>query len=257
MRHSCRVAVYVVALSVLSACSSSATRRTLVDVPDVAAAASLSAELDGRKDIDAPPGVAWFEVKRGTRRAIISAPHATQPFRNGEYRFSDGGGTAGVASALHSICDVTVIYTTYQSPSDPNYYDDNAFKAALARLIEEGKPALILDVHASHPYRPYDVDIGTMDGRSVLRDRRLVGALIDAFEGAGLDGTSIDWYPGSKNQTMIKYGSARGVPSVQLEFSATRTSADGDFAKHRMAQTIEALADFLDRRHLCTRAVAE
>lgn len=241
-------------LTGVSACTHVEYQRAIVDVPDVENAIAIAKELDRRKDQPPPAGTRWFEIKRGTLPAIVTAPHATQPFREGKYRFSDGGGTAGVAVALHTICDIAVVYTTYPSPSDPNFYDDNEFKVSLGELVNEVKPVLLLDVHASHPYRPYDVDLGTMNGKSVLGDRRLIPALIEAFDKEGIVSTSVDWFAASKNQTVTKYASSMGVPSIQLEFSSTRTTPDADaLAAHRFAQTVQALAEFLGTRGLCAR----
>lgn len=65
---------------------------------------------------------------------------------------------------------------------------------------------------------------------------------------------SVDWFAASKNQTVTKYASSRGVPSLQLEFSATRTSPNtDDLAAHRFAQAMQALANLLGSRGLCSR----
>src|ERR1700747_1340162 len=108
-------------LTGISACTQIEYRRAIVDLPEVENAIRVAKELDTRKNQPLPEGTRWFKIERGTLPAIITGPHATQPFREGQYRFSDGGGTAGLAVALHAICDVTVVYTTYRSPSDPNF----------------------------------------------------------------------------------------------------------------------------------------
>lgn len=241
-------------LTCLSACTHVDYRRAIVDVPDVQKAVTVAKELDGRKDQSPPDGIKWFEVRKGGLPVIVTAPHSTQPFREGKYRFSDGGSTAGLAVALHEICNISILYTTYPSPSDPNFYDDNDFKNQLGKLITEIKPIMLLDVHASHPYRPYEVDLGTMNGLSVLDDKQFIPALLDAFKQEGLVSTSVDWFAASNNQTITKYASSKGVPSVQLEFSATRMVSDGDaMAAHRFAQAIQAVARFLESRGLCVR----
>lgn len=227
--------------------------KAVIEPADVEKAIVITKELDARKDQPVPKDTPWFEVKKGTIPVIITAPHATQPYRDKKYRFSDGGGTGGLAVALHDICDVTVVYTTYDSPSDPNYYDNNEFKAALERLINEVKPALLLDIHASNPYRPYDVDLGTMDGNSLRGDSSIVPDLINVFNKEGILSISMNRFSASTNQTITKYASAKGIPSVQLEFNSTRVSpSESDFAAHRFSQTLEAMAVFLGKRGQCT-----
>lgn len=110
----------------------------------------------------------------------MTAPHATRPFREGKYRFSDGAGTAALAILLNKLVGVTAIYTTYESPSDPNYYDDNDFKAAVLKEIEKRHPILLLDVHGSGEFRPYDVGLGTMNGRSLLGKEQILVLLVRA-----------------------------------------------------------------------------
>jgi hypothetical protein len=151
---------------------------------------------------------------------------------------------------------VTVLYTTYDSPSDPNFYDDNAFKAALRDLILSIRPAALLDIHGSYPYRPYEIDLGTMDGASVLGDGQLISQLVASLNAEGITDISYNRFPASMNQTITKFASSMGVPSVQLEFSSIRVSPSKKNAVsgHQFAQSLEALAEFLDNRGLCVRA---
>src|SRR5712664_1416953 len=50
-----------------------------------------------------------------------------------------------------------------------------------------------------------------------------------------------------------------GVPSVQLEFSSIRVnpSAKNEFSVHQFAQSLEALAEFLDNRGLCVQSLRD
>jgi len=109
-----------------------------------------------------------LELCRGNLQLSSAPPHATQPFREGKYRFSDGGGTAALAIILGSLTGSTVIYTTKASPSGPNYYDDNGYKKKLAELIKTQKSTIILDIHGSHLFSLYDIDMGTLNGESLL-----------------------------------------------------------------------------------------
>ena len=131
-------------------------QKALIEPKQVVSAIEREKELTEREGVAIPDGEQWFEVIQRRSPIILSAPHSTRPLREGKRRFSDGGGTAALALALGELTDATVIYTTYEGPSDPNYYDDNAYKEALAHLIQEKKPLLVLDFHGSHPYRSYD-----------------------------------------------------------------------------------------------------
>lgn len=223
----------------------------------IEAAIDLATLLDSRQGTPPPPATPWFETLRGTQPVIVTAPHATRPFRDGRYRFADGGGTGALAHALHGSCGATVLYTAYDSPSDPNFYDDNAFKARLGELIAEIRPTIVLDIHGSHAYRPYDVDLGTMNGRSVAADATIVPRLTAALRAAGLANVSDNRFPAAVHRTIVRYAHARGIPAVQLEFSVTRTvPQESRLGGHLFAQALEALVRFLEGRGQCVPAAA-
>src|SRR6185437_6084917 len=190
----------------------------------------------------------WFALDPGSAPVIVTAPHVTRPLRDGAWRFEDGGGTGAVARALHRLTGATALYTVDASPSDPNFYDDNDFKRTLASLIDRDKPRLLLDIHASHADRPYEVDLGTMNGASLLGRRDLVPALVEALRGEGVTNISLDYFAAAKQQSVVKFAAARGVPSIQLEINITRLRPSrGDFEAHRFAQLLQALVRFVER----------
>ncbi|MGC4093307.1 MAG: hypothetical protein QM756_36530 [Polyangiaceae bacterium] len=232
----------------------SGEKRALIDVADIKAVIELPKTLRAREGVAIPTGESWFTVLPGKSPVIVTATHATRAMREGNFRFADGGGTAALAVALHNVCDVTAVYTTYDSPSDPNFYDDNAFKAAVAQLIRDSKQTLLLDIHGSHAYRPYDLDIGTMHGASLQEQPELADALAAAFRREGIGNISLDWFAAAKNQTMIKFVNGLAIPSMQLELSILRISPhESDDAAHRFAQTLQAVAEFLGTLDACSR----
>lgn len=263
----------VMLLVCVAACASPATTTTSTPRLEIAApSADIKRAVIDRADIDTilalrldstlasrarqpiPAGQNWFTVLDGTQRAIVTAPHATRPFRDGTSRFSDGGGTAELAVALHHVCGVTVMHTTWDSPSDPNYYDDNDFKLRLRELIRDVKPVIVLDLHGSHAYRPYELDVGTMNGRSLLGRPTLVIALVDAFRREGIVNISDNFFPAARQQTVVKFASASGVPAIQMELSALRVQpSSGEEAAHKFAQTLQAIAEYLGGLRACSR----
>jgi hypothetical protein len=154
--------------------------RAIVGKEDVADAIKFEKELAQHYEVPPPNGQPWFAIIEGDAPIIISAPHATAQIREGQVKIADAG-TGSLAVALNKLCSATVIYTTFLSPSDPNYYDTNEYKIELARLIDSKKPTLVLDLHASDPMRPYDVDFGTMGGTSLLSSPQLLVALADGL----------------------------------------------------------------------------
>jgi hypothetical protein len=220
--------------------------KAIIETPTITQAISDEKELDLKKDVKAPTGAPWFNIIVGNVPVIITAPHATMPFREGTYRFSDGGGTGALAKALNALTGATVIYTTYSSPSDPNFYNDNDFKRALGEAIGKYKPILVLDIHGSHSYRPYDVDLGTMGGESLMGNEVFASTLIEALRNEGLTNISYNYFGASKNQTVTKFSSVYGVSAIQLEINSTwLTPSQDNLSAHRFAQLLQALVRYL------------
>ena len=156
------------------------------------------------------------------------------------------GGTGSVAIELNKLSNVPILYTTYCSPSDPNYYDSNEFKDTLAKFLTELKPILVLDLHGSHPFRPYDIDFGTMNGKSYLTRKDFLDSLKIAFINEGLINQSQDYYSAEKNQTITKFISGRGIPCIQLEINSNYLSANlGNIYGQKTAQLLQALLRFI------------
>jgi hypothetical protein len=221
-------------------------QKAVVDVPIVTEAVALQQQIDARKATQPPAGEPWFQVIEGHVPVIVTAPHATQPFREGRYRFADGGGTAALARALNRLTGATILYTSFASPSDPNFYDDNAFKQELGALIARVHPLFVLDLHGSHAFRPYEVDLGTMNGQSLRGHEELQERLIRALRNEGLVNLSSNYFAAAVAQTITKYASARGVPAIQLEISATLLDPAGsELGAHRFSQLVQALTRFV------------
>jgi hypothetical protein len=191
------------------------------------------------------PGEPWLRVLPGRSGVLVTAPHATAPTREGQPRGVDTG-TGSLAVMLNALAGTPAILTTRLSPSDPNYYDDNEFKRTLARLIEERRPRLVLDLHASHSSRPYDVDFGTMGGTSLGLAPELLPRLAQALRAEGMASFSQDYFAASRNRTVTRFVAARGVPAVQLEVNATWLLRPGarDVPRQRFAQLLQGLVRF-------------
>jgi hypothetical protein len=166
-----------------------------------------------------PPGEPWFELLEGRSGLLVTAPHATAHRRDGRLKGSDLG-TGALAVVLGRLAGTPVIHTTWAAPSDPNFYDDSPFKDELARLLKRSKPRFGVDLHASREDRPYDVDLGTLHGRSLLGRQDLLQALTARLREAGLVRLSDNAFPAMRQATVTRFLCERGVPCVQLEINA-------------------------------------
>ncbi|WP_337882250.1 hypothetical protein [Chromobacterium haemolyticum] len=112
-------------------------------------------------------------------------------------------------------------------------------------MIADRRPLLVLDLHGSHPYRPYDVDFGTLNGASLLGKPELQQRLELSLRQQGVLNVSDNYFAASKHQTIAKFASRLGVPAIQLEISSTwLTPSDSNLAAHRFAQLLQALVRY-------------
>ncbi|MNJ32550.1 hypothetical protein D3C77_272170 [compost metagenome] len=221
-------------------------KRAIIEPTMVQQAIDLEKQIAAQANMDAPEGKSTVVILKGNRNIIITAPHATEPFRAGKYRFSDGAGTAALADMLNKLSCATVIYTQYRTPSDPNYYDDNEFKNKLAELINTHKPALVLDIHGSHDSRPYDIDFGTMNGKALLTNPSLLTSLMANLRQENIVNFSDNYFAAEKNQTITRFAYTRGVPAIQLEISSTLLRpSEGGMMAHRFAQLLQSLTRYV------------
>lgn len=232
----------------LSACAKNPILpdKAIIEPACVRSAIEFATIIDKREGVKIPDGENWFNIIEGIKPVIITAPHATRPMREGVRRFSDGGGTAAMAVALSEMSGATVIYTTYEGPSDPNYYDDNKFKEALSFLIDKVNPKYILDIHGSDPFRSYDIDLGTVNGASLLGKETLIIDLIKSLRDNGINSISYNRFAASKHETIANFSSRKGVPAIQLEINATYiTPASGNVEAQRFSRLLQALVRFV------------
>lgn len=189
-------------------------------------------------------GQPWFQLLSGRSRVLATAPHATAAIRNGRMRGPDTG-TGWLAWMLHRLAGVTVLHTTCASPSDPNFYDDNDFKRRLAVRLRRQRPTLVLDLHGSHFSRPFDVDLGTMHGRSLNGRDDLRTQLRDTLVAAGVTELSDNFFPAARNATVTRWVARTGVPCMQLEVQSTWLNPGRDRIRaHKSARLLGALVRF-------------
>lgn len=194
----------------------------------------------------APPNKKSFDFKGGNKKILFIAGHATAHKRQGETKPADAG-TGSMAIELNKLLKVPVLYTTYLSPSDPNFEDNNEFKDSLAKILIKIKPVFVIDLHGSNSFRPYDIDFGTMNGKSFLTRKDLFNNLKNVLKNEGLINQSQDFFSAAQNQTITKFVHGKGIPCIQLEINSNYISAkDGDLFGQKTAQLLQALIRFVD-----------
>lgn len=152
-----------------------------------------------------------------------------------------------MAVILNKLRNVHVLFTTFLSPSDPNYYDDNDFKRKLSQIVDSIKPIIVIDLHGSNPVRPYDVDFGTLNGLSYLDRKDLFDSLSYELNTNSLENQSLNYFSASTNKTITKFLYNKNIPCIQLEINSNYLSPDeGNIYSQKTAQLLQALLRFID-----------
>jgi hypothetical protein len=194
----------------------------------------------------APNNKKSFEFKPGTKKILFVAGHATAHKREGVTKPADSG-TGSLAVELNKLLNVPILFTVFLSPSDPNFSDNNEFKDSLAKLLTKIKPIIVIDLHGSNAFRPYDVDFGTMNGKSYRNRIDLLNSLKTALKNEGFINQSQDFFSAEFNQTVTKFVFNKGIPCIQLEINSNNISADdGNIFGQKTAQLLQALIRFAD-----------
>jgi hypothetical protein len=248
-----RLLALIAGMSVASGCSPVGSggrldplfESSFITIADVEKAIAIEDGFAERYYKSAPDGESWVGVRRGKSSVLVVAGHATSHVRRDEIKPPDVA-TGALALMVNDLAGATIIYSNHASPSDPNYFEDNDLKSALADAIKRDEPVLVLDLHASHAYRPHDIDLGTMHGASLLGRSYYLDHLAAAFEREGIYNLSQDCFPAESGQTITKSASSLGVPAIQLEISSTYLlKGQDEMRAHRFAQLLQAIVRFI------------
>ncbi|NKC17003.1 MAG: ketol-acid reductoisomerase [Gammaproteobacteria bacterium] len=216
-----------------------------ISAAHIATAVRFESRLRPRYFSLAHSGEPWFRLLRGSVPVLLTAPHATAAMRHGHWHGPDDG-TGWLAYMLHRLAGASVLHTTRGSPSDPNYYDDNAFKAAVKHELAVRAPKIVLDVHGCHWSHPFDIDLGTMHGRSLLGQSEMLHRLRSALRAEGLSRLSDNRFPAARNATVTKWVADHGTPCVQLEVQSTWLHPQRDRNRaHRSARLLQGLSRYI------------
>ena len=139
---------------------------------------------------------------------------------------------------------VCSLYLSAPSEWNPNACHENVYKEMLQKLIQEEKPRLVIDLHRSHECRPFDIDYGTLHGRSC--SSKTVHRLTRFLKEEGIINFSSNFFSASLQDTVTKWVHLHEVEAIQLEINGTWLDFDGDRKDlHRFAQLLQGLAAFL------------
>lgn len=126
---------------------------------------------------------------------------------------------------------------------DSNHHKNTDFKNELATFIKENGIQYVIDIHTSHAFRPFDVDIGSLDHSTLLGKTELLEHLTEGIEKFNFmvgDNSTFKWeWMTTYAETIVRFCMNNNVPSAQLEVSSAYTAElDSRIAQHARMKLI-------------------
>lgn len=160
-----------------------------------------------------------FKYLAGTIPVLVSAPHAVRHIRQKKIKQSDIF-TGSLACLLNQLTGCHMLAVTRLYGGDPNFDLPCLYKDQVAKICRTNKVAFVIDLHGASADKAYNVDMGTMHGKSLLTHPELTQIITATFHKAGMTNLSSNDLPAAVQNTITKYAARElGIPSVQLEIN--------------------------------------
>lgn len=166
-----------------------------------------------------PKKTAPFMVIEGKVPLLLSAPHSVRQVRDGKIRRSDENtGSLAYLLSRETGCHAVAVKKLYGG--DPEWDEKCIYKERLRKLVEEGGIRLVIDLHGASRQSEFDIDLGTMHGKSLLGNTTLLPTLKRCFHAEGILKITENAFPAETQHTVTRYCCEElGVPAVQLEIN--------------------------------------
>lgn len=173
-------------------------------------------KTDRRHD---PKKVTPFRYLPGRIPVLVSAPHAVRHFREKRIKPSDEF-TGSTACLLHQFTGCHALAVTRLYGGDPNYDQSCIYKTYLGEICSEHGIKLVIDLHGAAREHPFDIDIGTVNGASLLGKEKILQKLVTALEDAGFNNISQNQFSTANENIVTRYAALElGIPALQLEIN--------------------------------------
>jgi hypothetical protein len=160
-----------------------------------------------------------FRVFPGNILFLVSAPHAVRHLGDRKIKMSDEY-TGSIAYLLNQLTCCHALTVTKLYGGDPNVDGPCIYKELLASLCRKHKITLVLDLHGAAREMDFDVDIGSMDGRSMLGNTRMLTLLVESLNSTGFGRILQNYFPAKGNNTITNFVYTElGIPALKLEIN--------------------------------------
>ncbi len=158
-----------------------------------------------------------YNVKSGKGKVMISTPHSTSHIREGNVKVVDIY-TGSIGLLLQDLTGTHLIYTTKQG-EDANYIEDGQYKEYLKQYIDDNNIELVLDLHGMSSSKETDIDLGTVNGKSISQSK--VDIISSLFSDSGVKNVSVNrYFTANYKGTVTHYTySHTKAESIQIEIN--------------------------------------
>lgn len=157
-----------------------------------------------------------YDIKKGPIPIILTSAHGIeQKRRGGNFKFAESF-TRGIARYVSKKSGCYYLIKNEDTGIDANRQNNDDFKMILCDLINKNHIKIMIDLHGARKERDFDVEIGTLDGRSA--DEKKVNRLIEVFRKNGIKNIVLNdpFKGGDITRTVFN---ETGIDCIQLEIN--------------------------------------
>lgn len=173
-------------------------------------------KTDRRHD---PKKVTPFRYLPGRIPVLVSAPHAVRHYREKKIKPSDEF-TGSIACLLHQLTGCHTLAVTRLYGGDPNFDYPCIYKSFLGDICREHSVKLVIDLHGAARDHDFDIDIGTVNGASLLGKQKILQRLVTSLENTGFTRISQNFFSTVNENIITRFAANElAVPALQLEIN--------------------------------------
>lgn len=166
-----------------------------------------------------PQKVSTYKYWEGSKPVLITAPHSVRHVRKKKIKPSDIF-TGSIAYFLFELAGCHSLALAKSYNGDPNYDQVCTFKEKIKEICSKNDIKLVIDIHGASRERPFDVDLGTMNGKSLLGKKETKKLLMECFQEYGIEKVTCNKLSADNQDTVTKYAAVElKIPSLQVEIN--------------------------------------
>ena len=194
-----------------------------------------------------------FKILEGNKNILISCAHSVDQERKGIMKAREIY-TGAICKLIYEYTNCYVIYKYHNNGIDDNFILHTKYKEKIGVLIKEKDIKFVIDIHGmvgskSKRFRGYNLELGTDNGRNLLRNKDVSEEMIRLFNLNSVNKVVLDKeFRASKDYTIAKYVSKNyKVPSIQVEIAGDfRNALDYDIENvKKLLKSFEDIIEYI------------